>query len=166
MKTSARWASICATAFVRSGAARPFSTESLQGSTWSSQERPAERRRNREDGVSAMVVVVFRAHRTAAGLGPDYSEELRRMAALAVKMPGYISHKAFAAEDGERLSLFEWESAETLHAWATHPEAGASSTRTIGCRSARSCASRHSGAKIRVTGVIGLTTWQLDSIFY
>jgi heme-degrading monooxygenase HmoA len=37
-------------------------------------------------------------------------------------MPGYISHKAFVAEDGERLSLFEWESAETLRAWAIHQE--------------------------------------------
>ena len=26
------------------------------------------------------------------------------------------------ADDGERLSLFEWESADALHAWATHPE--------------------------------------------
>ena len=69
-----------------------------------------------------MIVVVFRAHQTAAGLGEDYAEQLQRMADLAVKMPGYISHKAFVAEDGERLTLFEWESAETLRAWATHPE--------------------------------------------
>jgi len=66
--------------------------------------------------------VVFRAHRTAAGLGQDYAEQLKRMADLAVKMPGYVSHKAFVSEDGERLTLFEWESAETLRAWATHPE--------------------------------------------
>jgi hypothetical protein len=26
-------------------------------------------------------------------------------------MPGYVSHKAFIADDGERLTLFEWESA-------------------------------------------------------
>ena len=26
------------------------------------------------------------------------------------------------AQDGERLTFFEWESAETLRAWATHPE--------------------------------------------
>ena len=37
-------------------------------------------------------------------------------------MPGYISHKPFVAEDGERLTLFEWESPETLRAWAQHPE--------------------------------------------
>jgi heme-degrading monooxygenase HmoA len=66
--------------------------------------------------------VVFRAHRTAAGLGEDYAEQLKRMADLTVKMPGYVSHKAFVAEDGERLTLIEWESPETLRAWATHPE--------------------------------------------
>ena len=44
------------------------------------------------------------------------------MADLAVKMPGYVSHKPFVAEDGERLTLFEWASPETLHAWATRSE--------------------------------------------
>lgn len=69
-----------------------------------------------------MIIIVFRAHRTAAGLGEEYAEQLKRMADLAVKMAGYISHKAFVAEDGERLTLIEWESPETLRAWATHPE--------------------------------------------
>ncbi|MGO9417751.1 antibiotic biosynthesis monooxygenase family protein [Roseiarcus sp.] len=69
-----------------------------------------------------MIVVVFRAHRTEAGLGEDYLTALKRMEELAVKMPGYVSHKAYVAEDGERLTLFEWESAETLRAWAAHPE--------------------------------------------
>ncbi len=69
-----------------------------------------------------MIVVVFRAHRTEAGLGEDYLAALKRMEALATRMPGYVSHKAYVAEDGERLTLFEWESDETLRAWATHPE--------------------------------------------
>jgi heme-degrading monooxygenase HmoA len=38
-----------------------------------------------------------------------------RMTELARDMPGYISHKAYVADDGERLTLFEWESADTLH---------------------------------------------------
>ena len=69
-----------------------------------------------------MIVVVFRAHRTAVGLGEQYAAQLKRMADLAVQMPGYVSHKAFVAEEGERLTLFEWELAETLRAWANHPE--------------------------------------------
>ncbi len=69
-----------------------------------------------------MMVVVFRARRTAEGEGALYKEHLDRMAALATRMPGYVSHKAYIADDGERLTLFEWESAETLRAWATHPD--------------------------------------------
>ena len=69
-----------------------------------------------------MMVVVFRARRTPAGAGEEYQHWFTRMTELARDMPGYISHKAYVAEDGERLTLFEWESADTLQAWATHPE--------------------------------------------
>ncbi len=69
-----------------------------------------------------MIVVVFRARRTDVGLGEEYMTALRRMEELAREMPGYVSHKAYVAQDGERLTLFEWELAETLRAWATHPE--------------------------------------------
>lgn len=64
-----------------------------------------------------MIVVIFRAHRTEAGLGDEYADGLKRMEGLAVGMPGYVSHKGYVAEDGERLPLFEWQSAETLRAW-------------------------------------------------
>jgi heme-degrading monooxygenase HmoA len=69
-----------------------------------------------------MMVVVFRARRTPEGDGEEYQKQLTRMSDLARRMPGYISHKPYVAEDGERLTLFEWESTETLRAWATHPE--------------------------------------------
>ena len=69
-----------------------------------------------------MMVIVFRARRTPEGEGDEYKKWLARMSELARNMPGYISHKAYVAEDGERLTLFEWELAETLRAWATHPE--------------------------------------------
>lgn len=69
-----------------------------------------------------MMVVVFRARRTPEGLGEEYGRWFQRMSELATGMPGYISHKGYIAEDGERLTLFEWESAETLQAWASHPE--------------------------------------------
>ncbi len=32
------------------------------------------------------------------------------MSALARTMPGYISHKCFLAEDGERVTIVEFES--------------------------------------------------------
>ena len=69
-----------------------------------------------------MMVVVFRARRTEAGLGDESATALKRMEELATRMPGYIAHKPYVAEDGERLTLFEWESAETLRGWATHQE--------------------------------------------
>jgi heme-degrading monooxygenase HmoA len=37
-------------------------------------------------------------------------------------MPGYISHKGFAADDGERVTIVEFESEEAQRAWATHPD--------------------------------------------
>lgn len=69
-----------------------------------------------------MMLIAFRARRTPEGEGDEYRKHHARMTELATKMPGYISHKGYIADDGERLSLFEWESAETLRGWATHPE--------------------------------------------
>jgi heme-degrading monooxygenase HmoA len=69
-----------------------------------------------------MMVVVFRARRTLEGEGEEYKRWFLRMGELAREMPGYLSHKSYAADDGERLTLFEWESADTLRAWASHPE--------------------------------------------
>jgi heme-degrading monooxygenase HmoA len=69
-----------------------------------------------------MMVVVFRARRTPEGVGEEYQHWFLRMSELARNMPGYISHKGYVADDGERVTLFEWESADTLRAWATHPE--------------------------------------------
>ena len=46
----------------------------------------------------------------------------KRMSELAKTMPGYIAHKGFVAEDGERLTFVEFDSEESLRAWAIHPE--------------------------------------------
>jgi len=66
-----------------------------------------------------MIVTVFRSR-----LKPEneqaYYEWAARMAALAKSMPGYISHKVFTAEDGERVTLVEFEDEETQRAWATN----------------------------------------------
>jgi heme-degrading monooxygenase HmoA len=45
-----------------------------------------------------------------------------KMRELAEKMPGFISFKTFKAEDGERVSIIEFASEETLRAWREHPE--------------------------------------------
>ncbi|TAK43551.1 MAG: antibiotic biosynthesis monooxygenase [Betaproteobacteria bacterium] len=67
-----------------------------------------------------MVLTVFRSR-----LRPDvkdYPELATRMSELAKKMPGYISHKGFVAEDGERVTLVEFESEQAQRAWRMHPE--------------------------------------------
>jgi heme-degrading monooxygenase HmoA len=67
-----------------------------------------------------MIVTVFRAR-----LQPENSEEYYKLAAelsaMASTMPGYISRKAYTAEDGEKLTIVEFESEETHRAWAEHP---------------------------------------------
>ena len=45
-----------------------------------------------------------------------------RMAAIVRDLPGYRSHKAFTAPDGERLTYVEFEDEASLRAWAKHPE--------------------------------------------
>jgi len=64
---------------------------------------------------------VFRS-RLKPGVGEDYGVMLRRMIELAETMPGYISHKSFSAEDGERVTIVEFEHEEGQRAWRTNPE--------------------------------------------
>ena len=68
-----------------------------------------------------MIVTVFRS-RLNAESHEEYKTWAARMSVLAADVPGYVSHKGFVAEDGERLTLVEFESEDGLRAWATHPE--------------------------------------------
>ncbi|MDB5933401.1 MAG: hypothetical protein JWQ01_745 [Massilia sp.] len=68
-----------------------------------------------------MLVTVFRS-RLNQETADEYQRWAARMSALATEMPGYISHKGFAAPDGERVTIVEFASEEGLKAWATHPE--------------------------------------------
>lgn len=67
-----------------------------------------------------MIVTVFRS-RVKPEVREEYSQWAKRMSELARSMPGYISHKGYAADDGERLTLVEFESEEAMRAWAMHP---------------------------------------------
>lgn len=72
-----------------------------------------------------MVVTIFRS-RLRPEHQTEYAEWASRTHDLAVKMPGFISIKTFSAEDGERVSLVEFESEEAVRAWreqADHREA-------------------------------------------
>jgi heme-degrading monooxygenase HmoA len=68
-----------------------------------------------------MLITVFRSR-----LKPDVREEylalVERMNELAKTMPGYISHKGFFADDGERVTIVEFEHEQGLRAWRTNAE--------------------------------------------
>jgi heme-degrading monooxygenase HmoA len=68
-----------------------------------------------------MLVTVFRS-RLKPGVRDEYVALVDRMAATAQTMPGYISHKGFFADDGERVTIVEFEHEDGLRAWRTNPE--------------------------------------------
>ena len=68
-----------------------------------------------------MLIIVFRS-RLKPGVRDEYVALVERMNELARTMPGYISHKGFFAEDGERVTIVEFAHEEGLRAWRTDPE--------------------------------------------
>jgi len=67
-----------------------------------------------------MIVTVFRSR-----LDPEHETEYEMFSEevheLGTRMPGFVSIKTFTAEDGERVSIVEFESEEALTAWREHP---------------------------------------------
>jgi heme-degrading monooxygenase HmoA len=68
-----------------------------------------------------MVITIFRS-RLRPEHQQQYSVWAARMHDTAIRMPGFISIKTFTAEDGERVSLVEFESEEAIRAWREHTE--------------------------------------------
>lgn len=68
-----------------------------------------------------MILAVLRS-RLKPNIQEDYSPVSKRMSELAPTIPGYISHKGFVAEDGERVTIVEFESEAALQDWRVHPE--------------------------------------------
>jgi len=68
-----------------------------------------------------MIITVFRS-RLKPGVRDEYVALVERMNELARTMPGYISHKGYFAEDGERVTIVEFEHEEGMRAWRTNPE--------------------------------------------
>ena len=68
-----------------------------------------------------MIVTVFRS-RLRPNVREDYLALAERMSELAKTMPGYISHKGFFADDGERVTVVEFESEDGMRAWRMNPE--------------------------------------------
>ena len=66
-------------------------------------------------------VIVFRS-RLRPGVEEAYGVRGGEIYGLAVDMPGLISAKDFVAEDGERVAIVEFDTAEHLRAWREHVE--------------------------------------------
>ena len=66
-----------------------------------------------------MMVVVFRS-RLHPGVEEAYGKRVAEVFAWVQKMPGYRSIREYTSEDGERVALIEFETAEALEAWRTH----------------------------------------------
>lgn len=68
-----------------------------------------------------MILTIFRSrlsdtHRDA------YDEQVRITAARAEQAPGFLGHKMFVAEDGERVTLVEFDTLEHQRAWSLSRE--------------------------------------------
>jgi heme-degrading monooxygenase HmoA len=68
-----------------------------------------------------MVITLFR-NRLRPGDHAEYERWARRMGELGFKMPGFVSFKTFAADDGERVSIIEFDSEAAHDAWRNQPE--------------------------------------------
>ncbi len=68
-----------------------------------------------------MIVAVFRS-RLRPEARDEYFVMARRLSTIVTAMAGYLSHKLFTAEDGERLRCVEFENEEALRAWSVDPD--------------------------------------------
>ena len=70
--------------------------------------------------VPGQVMTVFRSRLRADA--DAYPEHAARISALARTMPGYVEHKVFVAEDGERVTLVRFADRASHEAWARHAD--------------------------------------------
>lgn len=68
-----------------------------------------------------MILTVFRS-RLNASASAEYDTQVQTTAALAEQTLGFLGHKMFVAEDGERVTLVEFDSMENQRAWSLSPE--------------------------------------------
>jgi heme-degrading monooxygenase HmoA len=66
-----------------------------------------------------MVVIIFR-FRVRPEAQDEYARWAARVGELARQTPGCISCKDFAAGDGERVTIAEFDSEQALRAWSEH----------------------------------------------
>jgi heme-degrading monooxygenase HmoA len=67
------------------------------------------------------VVTIFRNRLRPEAL-EEYEPLAARMDELVSTMPGFVERKTYVADDGERVTLVVFDSAESQRAWREHPE--------------------------------------------
>jgi heme-degrading monooxygenase HmoA len=101
-----------------------------------------------------MIVTIFRS-RLNPSVAEDYGPMAKQMSELARTIPGYVSHKGFIAEDGERITIVEFESEQALgralQEWRIHPEHAKAKQRGI--------QSFFSGYKFQICTVLRSREW-------
>ena len=68
-----------------------------------------------------MILTVFRS-RVKDEAQEAYRSLVPEIVAVAETMPGFLSRKSYAAEDGERLSLVAFADEQSQRNWATNAE--------------------------------------------
>jgi heme-degrading monooxygenase HmoA len=69
-----------------------------------------------------MYLNVFRSRKRPGFDAEAYAADAARMEALARAQTGFIAFRRYAADDGEAVSISEWESEADALAWARHPD--------------------------------------------
>lgn len=68
-----------------------------------------------------MILTVFRS-RLKDDIHDEYDHFVSTTSRLAEQAPGFLGHKMFVAEDGERVTLVEFDSIEAQRAWSLSSE--------------------------------------------
>lgn len=68
-----------------------------------------------------MILTIFRS-RINEEAQDEYKSLSPQILAIAKTMPGFISHKTYVAEDGERLSIVAFEDEQSQRDWALNAE--------------------------------------------
>lgn len=66
-------------------------------------------------------MTVFRSRLRAEAVA-EYHDVAERTLELARTMPGFVDFKGFVADDGERVSIITFATAEAHRTWRDHPE--------------------------------------------
>jgi heme-degrading monooxygenase HmoA len=64
-----------------------------------------------------MVIVVFRSRLVPEVPVEEFDKLSNELYDVCSKLPGFISERSYTSDDGERLTLVEFESEESLRLW-------------------------------------------------